>query len=134
MRADIVPGANFPDYEENPVALAFFPRVPVALGLHPGELVEPLAGERALEPVQELRGRINLVVVLALRKHRHLVEFAKYMIVNQPPWPTGYGHDRSAPGVRMIDLSKFLKAPNLEQLAVHENRRRCPKPTRRLGR
>jgi hypothetical protein len=33
-----------------------------------------LVRERAIEPVQELRGRINLVVVLALRKHRHLVE------------------------------------------------------------
>ena len=56
------------------MALAFFLRVSVALGLHPHELVEPLVRERAIEPVQERRGRSNLVVVLALRKHRHLVE------------------------------------------------------------
>src|SRR5437764_12485271 len=36
-------------------------------------LVIPLVRERALEPLQELRGRIHLVVVLALRKHDHLV-------------------------------------------------------------
>ena len=29
---------------------------------------------RLLEPIEELRGRIDLVIVLALRKHRHLVE------------------------------------------------------------
>ena len=56
------------------MALAFFLRVPAALSLHPHELVERLARERAFEPVEELRGRINLVVVLALRKHDHLVE------------------------------------------------------------
>ena len=37
-------------------------------------LEEPLARERALEPVQELGGRINLVVVLAVREDGHLVE------------------------------------------------------------
>src|SRR5712671_4195315 len=37
-------------------------------------LVVALARKRLLVPVQELRGRIDLVVVLAFRKHRHLVE------------------------------------------------------------
>src|SRR6202030_3836947 len=37
-------------------------------------LVVALARKRLLVPVQELRGRTNLVVVLAFRKHRHLVE------------------------------------------------------------
>src|SRR6202040_4363734 len=37
-------------------------------------LVVALARKRFLVPVQELRGRIYLVVVLAFRKHRHLVE------------------------------------------------------------
>src|SRR5689334_17355804 len=36
-------------------------------------LVDPLARERAPEPVQELRSRIDLVVVLALRENRQLV-------------------------------------------------------------
>src|SRR6202043_2867330 len=37
-------------------------------------LVVALARKRLLVPVQELRGRIYLIVVLAFRKHRHLVE------------------------------------------------------------
>src|SRR5438477_1057201 len=37
-------------------------------------LVVALARKRLLVPVQELCGRIDLVVVLAFRKHRHLVE------------------------------------------------------------
>jgi hypothetical protein len=56
------------------MALAFFLRVSAALGLHPHELVERLARERALEPVQELGRRIDLIVVLSFRKHRQLVE------------------------------------------------------------
>ena len=60
-------------FKENPKALRVL-GVPVALGLHPDELVEPLARERTLEPVQELRGRIHLVVVLAFGEHRHFVE------------------------------------------------------------
>src|SRR5438874_2311410 len=37
-------------------------------------LEDVLAGERALEPVEELRGRIDLVVVLAVREHGHFVQ------------------------------------------------------------
>ena len=36
-------------------------------------LADPLVRERALEPVQELRGRIDLVVVLARPDSRNLV-------------------------------------------------------------
>ena len=44
------------------------------LGPPPHVLEEPLARERALEPVQELRGRIDLIVVLPLREDGHLVK------------------------------------------------------------
>ena len=44
------------------------------LGPHPHQLEKPLAGERALEPVQELRGRIDLVVVLTVGEDGELVE------------------------------------------------------------
>ena len=37
-------------------------------------LVVALARKRLLEPVQELCSRIDLIVMLAFRKHRHLVE------------------------------------------------------------
>jgi len=50
-------------------------------------LEDALARERALEPIQELRGRIDLIVVLALRKHRQLV--AVFSEPNAAPPPAG---------------------------------------------
>src|SRR5215469_17342434 len=38
------------------------------------KLEEALAGERLLKPVEKLGGRIDLVVMLAIGKHRHLVQ------------------------------------------------------------
>jgi len=43
-------------------------------------LQDPLARVRLLEPIQELRGRVDLIVVLALGKHRQLVQ------VFDEPW------------------------------------------------
>ena len=43
-------------------------------GLSAVKLKDPLAGERLLEPVEELGGGINLVVMLAVGEDGHLVE------------------------------------------------------------
>src|SRR4029077_4113043 len=60
-----------------PRALSLVPqvfRVAIALGLYPGVLEVLLLREWALEPIQKLGGRIDLVVVLAVWKDRDLVE------------------------------------------------------------
>jgi len=44
------------------------------LGQHPHELIWGLAWERALEPVEELRGRIDLVIVLAVGEDSQFVQ------------------------------------------------------------
>ena len=65
--------------EAHPRALSLVPqafRVAIALGLHPGVLEVALARERALEPIQKLGGRIDLVVVLAVWKDRDLVRYS----------------------------------------------------------
>src|SRR5215467_3904514 len=56
------------------MALAVFLLVGKALGLHPRPLVVSLAWKGLFEPVEKLRGRIRLVVVLALWEHGQLVE------------------------------------------------------------
>jgi hypothetical protein len=43
-------------------------------GLHAVELEYTLARERLFEPIEKLRSRVDLVVVLALREDRHLVQ------------------------------------------------------------
>src|SRR6185436_13492076 len=41
---------------------------------HPRELVDALARKRSLEPVEELSGRVDLVVMLAVREDGQFVE------------------------------------------------------------
>src|SRR3984893_7624573 len=56
------------------MALAVLLRVLQALILHPHPLVVSLTRKRLLEPVEKLRGRVRLVVVLAVGEHRQFVE------------------------------------------------------------
>src|SRR5215470_11190347 len=86
IRADIDdptrPGLHLPRYaggrsQTNPKALGVliaFAALLRLLGQHPPELAAPLAGEWALEPVEELRRRVDLVVVLTPGENRHFVQ------------------------------------------------------------
>jgi len=56
------------------VALAVLLLVGKTLGLHSRPLVVPLAWKGLFEPVEKLRGRVCLVVMLALGEYRQLVE------------------------------------------------------------
>ena len=56
------------------MALAVLLRVNQFFGFSPGGLVYPPARHGHFQPVQELRCRVDLVVVLAAREDRHLVE------------------------------------------------------------
>src|SRR5580704_10093272 len=56
------------------MALAVLLQVLQAPILHPHPLVVSLTRKRLLEPVEKLRGRVRLVVVLAVGEHRQLVE------------------------------------------------------------
>src|ERR1700724_2683961 len=58
------------------MALAVLLRVLQALILHPHPLVVSLTRIRLLEPVEKLRGRVRLVVVLAVGEHRQLVGYS----------------------------------------------------------
>jgi hypothetical protein len=74
------------------------------LGLHAVELHEALIRERPLEPVEELSGRVDLVVVLAVREHRDLVE------ILGDPWGSPCGWQ----GVPPERPNRELDQPNRE--------------------
>ena len=52
--------------------------VPRTFGLSAHELVKPLAREWALEPVEELRSRIGLIVMLAVWEYRELDQAERF--------------------------------------------------------
>src|SRR6201985_68618 len=58
--------------QANPISFRVL-GVLTALGSYAVEFEDALARERLLEPVEELSGRVDLIVVLTLGKHRQLV-------------------------------------------------------------
>jgi hypothetical protein len=67
-------GVYGPDAGRRPEATPALFSLLAALRLHPVELVDALVRERLLEPIQELSGRVDLVVMLAFPEDRHLVK------------------------------------------------------------